>query len=102
MTIGELLQLNPQHLEELRDLYAGFTFEGVEIVARDKTSIDNDFEAFGFNTARKNLRFDSALRGKTHTHCIFVDKNYTDDTFYCFSFAKIGEFTEAIIFKLTC
>lgn len=101
MKNSELLQLNPQHLAELRSFFSGFEFDDVEILAREEAPAENDiaFETFGFNLAAKKLRFDSVVRGENHTHIVFVDGE--SENFYCFSYALVGGVEERIIFKLT-
>ena len=98
MTIAELLQLNPKHLDELRSFFAGFEFVDVEVAAQEKTNRQFQNETLGFNYVEKKLRFDGVFCGKNRTHVIFIDGLH-DDTFYCFSYAQDGEFEDRIIFK---
>lgn len=100
MKIGELLNLNPQHLDELRSFFAGWEFVDVEIVVQEKTTEQFQCQTLNFSHWMSKLRFDGVFRGKTHTHCIFVDDSYTDNTFYCFSYAQVDGCEERIIFKI--
>lgn len=99
MTIAELLQLNPQHLDELRSFWAGFNFVDVEIVAKETVEA-NFLEAitYDYATALRKMKFDGVFRGKNHMHCVFAST--TGNTFFCISHAKIGKTEERIIFKL--
>ncbi|MBQ3434943.1 MAG: hypothetical protein IJG24_07870 [Selenomonadaceae bacterium] len=100
MKNSELLQLNPQHLAELRSFFSGFEFDDVEILASEEVRADNDHspETFGFDHAVRHLKFDGVIRGKNHTHITFTDGE--SDCFYCFSYALVGGVEERIIFKL--
>lgn len=101
MTIAELLQLHPQHLEELRSFFAGWEFVDVEVAAQEKSNRQFQNDTFGFNFVENKLRFDGVFRGKNRTHVLFVNKEtHADDTYYCFSYAQDGEFEDRIIFKI--
>lgn len=100
MKIAELLQINPQHLDELRSFFAGYEFTDVEIVAHETAPVNfNEPLTFGYSTQFETLKFDGVFRGKNHMHAIFTDGE--DDSFYCVSFVHIGEIEDRIIFKLT-
>lgn len=100
MTAIEVLNLNPQHIAELKSFFKGFKFKDVEIVASERTPA-NTFEnwTFGFDTAYKKLHFDGIIRGNNRMHAIFTTDE--DGYFYCVSFAKVGNLEERVIFKLT-
>lgn len=102
MKNSELLQLNPQHLAELRSFFSGFEFDDVEILASENALPENslDFNTFGFHTAAHNLKLDGVFRGNGRMHTLFHGDN-EDDVFYCFSYALVGGVEERIIFKLT-
>ena len=99
MTNAELIQLNPQHIAELRSFFVGFHFSDVEIVAKETTTQNLTPETIKFGETLKKLKFDGCFFGETHTHVIFSAGE--DNTFYCISHAKIGIAEEKIIFKLT-
>lgn len=102
MTAIEVLNLNPQHIAELKSFFKGFEFKDVEIVASEKTNADSyigDNQTFGFDMAYKKLKFDGIFLGKNRMHAFFTGGE--DDVFYCISCAKVGNLEERIIFKLT-
>ena len=99
MTNAELLQLNPQHLAELRSFFAGFEFDTVDIVAIERTTNEIEFESHKFGELADKLKLDGIFRGKDRTHYIFTAGE--DDVFYCFSYAQLENVIERIIFKFT-
>lgn len=99
MTNAELIQLNPQHIAELRSFYEGINFDNVDIVAKEVGLKNFEESTLEFSLKFNQLRLDGVFRGKLHTHCVFSSDE--DDTFFCVSFAKIGKVEERIIFKLT-
>ena len=102
MTNAELLQINPQHLDELRSFLAGFEFDNVEIAAKETVLHSFAEDTLDFQKEQRKLRLDGIFHGKDHTHFVFYNGvDDVDDTFYCYSFAKVGNAEEHIIFKLT-
>lgn len=100
MKNSELLQLNPQHLAELRSFFSGFEFDDVEILAREEVYADNNptFRSLDFNIEANKLHFDSVVHGDNRMHALFYGDE--DNIFYCFSYALVGGVEERIIFKL--
>ena len=103
MTNAELLQINPQHLDELRSFLAGIEFDNVEIAAKETAPYQFAEETFGYEMLQKKLRLYGIFRGKDHTHIAFFNNDLDqDDVFYCYSIVNVGgESEERIIFKLT-
>ncbi|MBQ4494579.1 MAG: hypothetical protein II968_02320 [Selenomonadaceae bacterium] len=100
MTAVDLLQLNPQHIAELKSFFKGFEFTEIEIAAQEEPC-GNTFEnqTFGFECTCNKLKFDGIFLGKNRMHAVFTADE--DDVFYCFSYAKVGKVEERIIFKLS-
>lgn len=102
MTNAELLQLNPQHIDELRSFFVGLPFDDAEIIAKETVpseySFTNPISAVFANEFQK-LTLDGIFRGKNSNHAVFSSEE--DDTFYCISIAKIEQLEERILFKLT-
>lgn len=100
MSIEELMHINPKHLTALRDLYAGFPFDDVEIVMQETALCDETEEArtLGFACALHKIKFDSVICGKNRSHALFVADE--DDGFYYVSFAHVGQLEDRVIFKL--
>ena len=102
MTNAELLQINPQHLDELRSFFAGFEFDDIDIAAKETVLNSFDEDTLDFQEVQRKLRLDGIFHGKDHTHFVFYNGvDDVDDTFYCYSFAKVDNVEEHIIFKLT-
>ena len=100
MSIEELMHINPKHITALRDLYANFPFDDVEIVMQETALFDGTAEArtLGFAYALRKIKFDSVICGKNRSHALFVADE--DNVFYYVSFAHVGQLEDRVIFKL--
>lgn len=101
MKIGEILSLNPKHLDELRSYYAVCPFDDVELVAQERAFIDQDLghcATIEFEKSVSEIVFLHPVGGDGRTHMVFADKNLEEH--FLMSYVSDGDIEDCAIFHI--